>query len=103
MEGVRTEGAPAGGLLRPGCTGCRGPGSPAASGQTSDHTFVSNLRVGTNAVVTRTVPIAQHFVTGSEANGYPLGPIEIVSADQNGNEFQASLCDVEGRIPVETC
>ena len=54
-------------------------------------TLVSNIGQTTSSTVFGNSDLAQPFTTGSNANGYTLSSIDIVSADTAGKEFALSL------------
>ena len=46
---------------------------------------------------------AQHFTTGSNQGGYSLSSVDVVSLDNQGDEFTVSVCTVTGGNPSSDC
>ena len=78
-------------------------GAMDARAQT-DITLVSNLNQGDDESVTRGGRIAQVFTTGSDARGYRLSSVDVISEDSDSDSFSLSVCSVgTDTHPTTTC
>ena len=67
-------------------------------------TLVSNVgELSTADGTTDERPHAQLFTTGSNEGGYTLSSIDVVSEDDEGDEFTVSVCTVTGGNPSSDC
>ena len=67
-------------------------------------TLVSNLDQPDSDQAGTSNKIAQEFTTGSNEDGYILSSVYVVSKDDEGDEFSASLCTAaSGDVPSSTC
>ena len=67
-------------------------------------TLVSNTGQGSTLTREFSNPGAQRFTTGSHEYGYTLSTVDVVSADAEGDSFEAKVCTVDGGDhPTSTC
>ncbi len=67
-------------------------------------TLVSNIGQGSTLTTNRSIQSAQRFTTGSYEHGYTLSTVDVVSADAEGDSFEAQVCTVDGDgHPTSTC
>ena len=67
-------------------------------------TLVSNIGQGSTLTSEFSRPGAQRFTTGPYEYGYTLSTVDVVSADAEGDSFEAKVCTVDGdNHPTSTC
>ena len=82
---------------------------PAAAQAQTVTTLVSNIGQGQTRTFGSVAPRAQRFTTGSNAHGYLLSSVEVVSADTSSGRFGVRVCttDTDGfptsGFPTSTC
>ena len=82
---------------------------PAAAQAQTVTTLVSNIGQGQTNTFGNAAPRAQRFTTGSNAHGYLLSSVEVVSADTLSGRFGVRVCTTEtdgfptSGFPTSTC